>query len=338
MDSPKATTLMLRYKAPDGWKRIPALYGGNGRIKPGWGVLDGEPVVVGQYRYEVRFYEDRKVRYTAVGRDANKAETERRRIEAQRSAMAVAVEAGLKIEEQTERRKLAATAAEYIADATARHAHEAAAQAKQVTAEFLRGCRKSFVDEVTREDVLRFHAALRNRGCAPRTVANKHVRLASYLRFGGMAKDKLPPEPSYEQQLPTIYTSAQIKRLLEKADAFMRIVVLLALKCGLREQELMYLEWADINLGEAVLQVRGKARWGFAVKDKEQREVPIPSDLIAKLRVWRKGRAKAALVLGNDRDRPNGHLLRLVKRLARNARLNCGNAWSFLSIASGAPT
>jgi integrase len=241
-----------------------------------------------------------------------------------RSAKAVAVEAGLKIEEQTERRKLAASAAEYITDNEARHAHEAAAQAKQVTAEFLRGCSKTFVDEVTREDVLRFHAALRNRGCAPRSVSNKHVRLASFLRFGGMDKDKLPPEPSYEQQLPTVYPSAHMKSLLEKADAFMRIVVLLALKCGLREQELMHLEWADINLSDAVLQVRGKARWGFAVKDKEQREIPIPSDLIAKLRVWRKGRLKAALVLGNDRDRPNGHLLRLLKRVARNAGLNCG--------------
>jgi hypothetical protein len=49
MDSPKVTTVMLRYKAPDGsWKRIPALYGGNGRIKSGWGVLDGQPVAVGQ--------------------------------------------------------------------------------------------------------------------------------------------------------------------------------------------------------------------------------------------------------------------------------------------------
>jgi len=43
-------------------------------------------------------------------------------------------------------------------------------QARLVGDEFLLVSRKTFVDEVTKDDVYRFHKALRERGAAPRTI------------------------------------------------------------------------------------------------------------------------------------------------------------------------
>jgi integrase len=87
----------------------------------------------------------------------------------------------------------------------------------------MRKKRKAYVDEVDRDDVSSFHAATRKRGCGDRTVANKHTRLASWLRFAGIDKSILPPVPRYEEKLPTVYSSDQTRALLAAADAYMRL-------------------------------------------------------------------------------------------------------------------
>lgn len=321
----RKATLIIRYKAADGWKRAEAARSANGRIRPGYAVIDGTSKQVADYRYQVRYYDDRKVKYIPAGRDANKAETLRRQTEQRESVKAEAERVGVKVEADQTRSTLAGTAAEYIKDAEDQGHTEAAAQARSVTAEFIRIVRKTYVDEVTREDVLKFHAALRKRGCEDRTVANKDARARSWLRFAGMDKDKLPPKPRYEEKLPTIYTSDQISSSLGAADPYMGLVIGLALKCGLREQEIQFLTWADIDEANHVLQVRGKSEYGFKVKDSEQRELPIPDDLLADLKSWKANHKGSTLVLANGEGLPNTHLLRMLKRLAKREKLNCGH-------------
>ena len=77
--------------------------------------------------------------------------------------------------------------------------------------------KKSYVDEICREDLFDFHSALRKRGCSDRTVANKHTRAVSFLRFAGVDKGILPPVPRYDETLPTIYTREQIANILVSA-------------------------------------------------------------------------------------------------------------------------
>lgn len=267
----RKATLMIRYKKAEGWKRCPTVRGANGRIRPGFALIDGEPAKVDRYYYEVRYYEDRQVQYENAGKNVSEAETLRQRIEHQSTAKAIAESAGLKVEAQETRKTLRGTAEEYIKDALGRQATEAAAQAKNVTDEFIKVARKTFIDEVTRNDVLRFHEALRKRGCQERTVSNKHARLVSWLRFAGTDKDLLPPKPKYEKQMPTVYSQDQISSILGAAGCRMCIVISLALKCGLRDQEIQHLEWSSIDFEMKVLLVRGNPQWGFKVKDSEQR-------------------------------------------------------------------
>jgi integrase len=82
------------------------------------------------------------------------------------------------------------------------------------------------------------------------------------LRFAGIDKSNIPPKPKYEEGLPTVYEPGQYKALLAAADPYMRICILLALKCGLRDQELRHLEFRDLNLVNNTLLVRGKPEWG----------------------------------------------------------------------------
>jgi len=321
----RTATVIIRFRAPDGtWKRATAPHGADGRIKPGFARVNGKVQEVRQYQYQVRYYEQRKLRYEAVGTNAADAEDRRRIIQMQTSAKAVAEAAGLRVEPIEEKeRTLSQSAQAYIRDARGRRANEAALQAEAVTSEFLRLIKKSHIDQVKREDILRYHDSLRTRGLSDRTIANKHARLKSWLRFAGAEDTIFPPAPKYEKKLPTVYTAEQLTSILNAADPYMRLVIGLALKCGLRDQELVFLEWSDINEHDKVLRVQGKEQWGFKVKDSEQRELPIPDDLLKELKARKAKCKKHRLVLGTATDQPNTKLLRTLKKLAKHAGLNC---------------
>jgi integrase len=263
------------------------------------------------------------MKYKPVGTNAADAVAAQQRETKLLAARENAEAAGAKIIEESSRRYLRRSFEDYKRDRENQNALEAMEQARLVGDEFLLVSRKTFVDEVTKDDVYRFHKALRERGAAPRTISNKHARLKSMLLFAGVSKDVLPPAPSYEEALPTTYTSEEIEAILAAGDDYLRLVIQLGLKCGLREQELVYLEWSDIRWADSVLRVTGKPHWEFKVKDAEQREVPIPQDLLESLTERKKKTKNNKLILSTRKGTPNEKLLRALKRLAKRAKLNC---------------
>jgi integrase len=201
---------------------------------------------------------------------------------------------------------------------------EAARDAEQVTGEFIAECGKTFLDEVTTEDLKQYYKSLRKRGQSDRTVANKHQRLRSFFKFAGLDVNALmPAKPKYEKSLPTTYTAKQVGAVLNAADGYMRLVIEFGLKCGLRELEIVFLEWTDIHWQDHVLRVQGKTEWKFKVKDSEQRDIPIPDDLLEHLLEWKKSHGEKTLILGTANDKPNMHMLRQLKRLVNRSGLNC---------------
>jgi integrase len=332
----RAVTLMVRFKDEDGkWKRRPAARGANGRVKPGHVLMNGKSKAVQDGAYELRHIVNRQPVYTPVGKRAADADAKRARLEKTTAAIEAAKDTDVQIIALPGRRTLKDTAAAYISDAEGRNANEAAEQARLVSAEFIdlmRKKQKTYVDQIDRDDIFSFHSALRKRGCADRTTANKHMRLASWLRFGGIDKAIIPPVPRYEEKLPTVYTSDQIRALLVAADPYMRICILIGLKCGLRDQELMHLEFRDIDWAERTLRVQKKEQWGFDVKTWEQREIPVPDDLLTELAAWKKAREGQSLILGTRNKKPNTKLLRTLKRMAHRAGLSCGRCTGCLDV------
>ena len=324
----RSVIVTLRVKVDGKWRRLPAAYGGNGRIRPGYAQVGAQQVEFASPAYELRLYEDRQAKYIPFKSGATEADAERKKLEkspSKTAAKSAAESAGGTFVDKDDRKTLAKTAAAYIRDAQQRGAMEAADQARLVNEEFRKMLnRKTYVDEITRDDIFRFHTALRKRGCSDRTVANKHQRLTSWLRFAGIDKTILPPVPKYEETLPTIYTSDEISTILAEAGPYMKMAILLALKCGLRDQELMHLEFSDINFTEKTLRVQGKPRWNFRVKTHEQRFVPIPDDVLDELKAWKEQHGGKSLILGTKNGNPNTKLLFALKTLARRAKLNCG--------------
>ncbi|HEY1987688.1 MAG TPA: site-specific integrase [Terracidiphilus sp.] len=323
----RKVTLVAHIKTAQGWRRYPVAWGKNGRIKPGTVIVGGKEQKFTEGVYQLRTYKGSRMVYKSLPNDnAQDAVNARDRESALLAAREHATEAGAKIVEPESRKYLRRAIELYKQDRENRNALEAKEQAALVGDEFLTVSGVTFVDEVTVDSVYRFHKALRQRGCASRTLANKHARLKSILLYAGVDKSVIPPAPKYEKTLPTIYEVKSVGALHEKADEYMRLVIDLGLMCGLREQEMQFLEWGDIDLAGRVLRVQGKPQRGFLVKDSEQRDVTIPTELLKELKAYRKKHPKARLVLGTGKDgeTPNGHLLRNLKQLARRAGLNCG--------------
>ena len=115
---------------------------------------------------------------------------------------------------------------------------------------------------------------------------------------------------------PPTYSQAEIDRLVEVCDEFERAVFATFLLTGLREQELCFLTWPDIDLRKGREAVRVRTKEGFSPKDYEERVIPIPVELARRLAdlprdyEWTFPTAKGGR---------QTHLLRRLKRIALNA-------------------
>ncbi len=322
----RKVTLVWYCKVPEvGWRILPCSLhaeceGADTAIpKAGYVKVKGEEKHYPEGRFMLRSYDaDRRTVYTAV--DSNIPQIAHTRLQ---SAKKRAVNAPKGQDSLVILKKAVAA---YIKDCKQRKATEAAVQARLVLEEqFLPLCKGvTHVRFVTREHIFAFHKSLRDKGMAERTIHNKHMRLRAFFRFCKVDVSFMPPIPKYESKLPTIYSPSEIKALRQASDPYMRLVVDMALKLGLREQELVYSSWNDLDVNHSVFRVQGKPSLGFALKDSEQREVPIPQDLLTALSERHTAHPDSTLILGTAKDTPNTHLLRTLKRLAKRVGLNCG--------------
>ena len=77
---------------------------------------------------------------------------------------------------------------------------------------------------------------------------------------------------------PPVYTQDELDKLFAECDETERAIFATLLLTGIRKDELVHLAWDDVDLKHTLLRVTAKE--GFAPKDYEEREIPIPPDLV----------------------------------------------------------
>jgi integrase len=152
------------------------------------------------------------------------------------------------------------------------------------------------------------------------------MSVIAFLRFCGVDTKKLAPRaPKFEKTMPQIFEDADLRVFFASLkNPYHRLVFELLLKTGIRDQEAMHIEWTDVSTSAKTLHLRAKPKYGFSLKDSEQRAMPLTDELMELLANYRKDHPKDNLILGGENDRPPTKLLRLLKQCVRRAGLNCG--------------
>ncbi|HEV2175410.1 MAG TPA: hypothetical protein VGR71_17675, partial [Nitrospira sp.] len=221
-------------KTPAGWKRYPAVFGKNGRLKPGVVQVNGRERDYPVGRYQVRWYEGRKTTYKDVGDHPMEALNEMRRTAHLLIARDESKSAGVLLDEGTERQVLSRELSRFVRATEDRGSLVAAGMYRAAGREFLEVVGKTYADEIKPDDLLRFQRALRARGCSDRTVHNRHANVMAFLRACGLDTKALAPQrPKYEKTLPEVYTPEEMKKFLGAAmDQKLRLTFEILLKCG----------------------------------------------------------------------------------------------------------
>ena len=188
-------------------------------------------------------------------------------------------------------------------------------------------CQRSFVDQVTREDILQFMTDCYKCGLGKRTVYDKLVVVLQLFKRHGKTKLIEPSDwPDYDEIIRPIYEAEEIAAMLKHADQDEAIFLKFLLGSGFRDREVRYVAWRDIDFRNSLARVTVKPLWGFGPKNLEERSVPLPSALIAHLQKLRERRngLPSQLVFPNSRGNPDSENDMIVKRVAERAKLNCG--------------
>jgi len=324
----REVNLTKRVQTPRGWRYCRVLLSANGRLKPDVVIVEGKEERHTEGAYYLEWREgSRRVRLS-VGKDPADAGARRLRKEAELNA----VNNGVSIvpDGQNGHRSMVAAVAEFLDETKLTKKPKTLAAYTTALNYFTECCHKQNIDEVERKDLLKFSAFLRDeKEQAPRSVYNKFENVMTFLKANGIrglvGKNDWP---RYTEEEPEIYEQAELDKLFKACDVEERLWYEFFLMTGMREQEVMYTYWSDINFTHATVRVTHKPDRGWTPKAYKEREIPIPAKLVKNLKAWKAKADKACnLVFPTTGCNPKLDFLDCLKAVAELAKLDKDDFW-----------
>jgi len=186
---------------------------------------------------------------------------------------------------------------------------------------------KTYVDEVTREDILKFTSDCFDQGLVPRTVYDRLITvLQPFKRHGLKGLVERSDWPSYVETIRPIYEPEEIAAMLRHANPDEAPLIKFCLSSGFRDREIRYVTWRDVDFRNSVVCVTAKPIWRFKPNNYEERAVPLAAAMIEQLQELkaRRNATPAELIFPNTKGKLNSLHIEVVKRVAHRAKLNCG--------------
>ena len=196
---------------------------------------------------------------------------------------------------------------------------------------FLNACTKTYIDEIHREDILKYISYCFDHGLAARSVSDKLVTVLTLLKRNGQQKLIASNDwPKYVETIRPVYEPDEIHAMLRYATPVEALMIKFFLSSGFRNREARFLVWHDIDFWNSLAHVRAKPLWKFTPKNFEERAVPLPEPMIEGLRRLKAERkaSGADLVFPNTVDKPDTLHIEIIKKVAWRAKLNCGQCVS----------
>jgi|HubBroStandDraft_6_1064221.scaffolds.fasta_scaffold145724_1 integrase/recombinase XerD len=190
-----------------------------------------------------------------------------------------------------------------------------------------------YIQDIDKKVVLRFKPFLRESKdrygfpISDRTVFNHFLNAVSFLNEYKVDHGlKESDWPTFEEKEVSVYSDSEFNTLLAAANVEERDVLEFFFGVNFRNGEGAHTEWHDIDFDQKEVSIYSKEqKYDWRVKDKEKRIVPVSDALVERLGDRRRRHPDDILVFQNRNGRPDVHLLRIIKRVALRAGLNCGH-------------
>jgi integrase/recombinase XerD len=180
---------------------------------------------------------------------------------------------------------------------------------------FVASCRRTYFDEICRDDMLDFLYELRTRSSGETgrpmgesTVFNYFLKTMVFLNDRGIGKYIAKEDWIQKKDWPinvdkrnknkkyATYTDQEVARVLLVANEREEALVRFLAGTGLRIGEAAVTEWTDVNCQEKTVSVRFKPSFGFKPKDYEERAVAVSDTLLACLERYRASTLRNPLI------------------------------------------
>jgi integrase/recombinase XerD len=322
----RIVSVTKRIKTPRGLRYCPVVISGNGRIKPDAVIVDDREERHPEGSYYLNWYAGKRLMRLSVGKDAATATARRQQKEAELNAK----NNGIGIVPESSRRLVSVAVTGYLEDTELTKKPKTLAAYTTALDYFTQSCKKQYLEDIDRKDLLRFSAFLRDeKEQAPRTCWNKFANVMSFLKANGVRGLVGKHDwPRYTEEEPEIYEEEELGVLFKACDDVERLWFEFFLMTGEREQEVMYTYWSDINLNRATVRVTHKTDRGWTPKAYKEREIPIPANLVKSLKVWKAKADKTCnIVFPTAGCNPKLNFLDDLKVVAERAKLDPDDFW-----------
>jgi len=329
----REVNLTKRIRLADGSTRYcPVVIASNGRVKPDYVLVDDKPVHHPEGNYYLDWYEGTKRIRRSVGKDAAQASAKRHLQEGILAAKHSGLDGVPELEASVngKGKLLVHAVALYLEDIRLTKKPKTHAAYSTALNYFLESCKKQRVEEIDRNDLLKFSSFLRDKKAqGPRSTYNKFENLMSFLKAQGIrglvGKNDWP---RFTEEEPEIYEQEELDKLFAACDPEERLWFEFFLMTGMREQEVMYAYWSDVNIAHATVKVTHKPDRGWTPKAYKEREIPIPAKLAASLKSWKaKADKSCPLIFPTKGCNPKLDFLDCLKAVAGRAKLSNDDFW-----------
>jgi integrase/recombinase XerD len=322
----REVNLTKRVQTPHGWRYCTIVLSANGRVKTDLVIVNRKLETHKEGAYYLEWREGSKRVRLSVGKDPADASARRQRKEGELNA----VNNGVSIvpDGQNGHRSVAAAVADFLDETKLTKKPKTLAAYTTALSYFTESCHKLNLEEIERRDLLKFSAFLRDeKDQAPRSVYNKFENVMTFLKaqaIRGLAGKN--DWPRFTEEEPEIYEQEELKKLFAKCDPEERLWYEFFLMTGMREQEVMYTYWSDVNLAASAVRVSHKPDRGWTPKAYKEREIPIPTKLVKSLKAWKaKSDKSCSLVFPTAGCNPKLDFLDGLKAVAERAKLDKEN-------------
>src|SRR6267378_3756571 len=204
---------------------------------------------------------------------------------------------------------------------------------------FVASCKKTYFNEICRDDMLDFLHDLRTRlsdetgaPIGESTVFNYFLKTMVFLNDRGIGKYVAREDWVQRKDWPVnvdkrnknkkyaTYTDKEIAAMLQGADGIGEAFIRFLVGTGFRIGEAAVAEWTDINWEEKTVSVRFKPKFGFKPKDYEERTIAVSDTLLACLGKYRSNAPDDVLIFASPMTQTvDKHLDRIINHLIDKA-------------------